>query len=68
MCEGCGSSKLRLHCTCILTYELFNLCELIVELQTFLVRQCVRRLDNLARNNLLNRKLDFFEVDRSLWH
>jgi hypothetical protein len=35
-------------------------------LQTFLIRQCVRRLDDLAGHNLLDGKLDFLEVDRCL--
>jgi hypothetical protein len=48
LCEGRGSSELRFDRTCILAYQLFNLSELIVELQTFLISQCVRRLDDLA--------------------
>ena len=66
LCEGRSSSELRFDRACILTYQLFDLSELIIELQTFLIRQCVRRLDDLAGHNLLDGKLDFLEVDRRL--
>jgi hypothetical protein len=59
-------SKLRLDSTCIFSEQLFDLCELVVKLQTFFVRQCVRRLDDLARYDLLDREFDFLEVDRCL--
>jgi hypothetical protein len=66
VCKTGGPSELRFDRTCILAHQLFNFGKLIVELQTLLVRQRVRRLDDLARNNLLNRKFDFLEVDRCL--
>ena len=44
----------------------FNFSELVVKLEALLVRQRVRRLDDLATHNLLNRKLDFLEVDSRL--
>jgi hypothetical protein len=48
MLSNLGSSELRSDRTCILAYQLFDLSELIVVLKTFLIRQCVRRLDDFA--------------------
>ena len=62
------ASKFRFYQTRVLADQLFDLGELIVELQTLFVRQCVRRLDDLTRHDLLNGKFDFLEVDRRLWH
>jgi hypothetical protein len=59
-------SKLRFDSTCVLSKQVFDLCELVVELQTLLVGQRVRRLDDLARYDLLDGEFDFLEVDRRL--
>ena len=59
-------SELRLKRASVLANQLFDLGELIIELETFLVGQRVRRLDNLARHDLLDRKLHLLEVDSRL--
>ena len=59
-------SELRLRRASVLANQLFDLGELIIELETFLIGQRVRRLDDLARHDLLDGKLNFLEVDSRL--
>jgi hypothetical protein len=60
------SLELRLERAGVLANQLFDFGELVIEPETLLVGQCVRGLDDLARNNLLDGKLHFLEVDRRL--
>jgi hypothetical protein len=46
--------------------QFFDFSELVVELEAFLVGQRVRRLDDLARDNLFDGELNFLEVDSRL--
>ena len=59
-------SELRLRRASVLANQLFDLGELIIELETFLIGQRVRRLDDLARHDLLDRKLHLLQVNSRL--
>ena len=59
-------SELCFGRTAIFANQLFDFGKLIIKLETLLVGQRVRRLDDLTRNNLLDRKLHFLEVDSRL--
>ena len=59
-------SELRLKRASVLANQLFDLGELIIELETFLIGQRVRRLDDLTRHDLLDRKLHLLQVDSRL--
>lgn len=59
-------SELRLRRASVLANQLFDLGELIIELETFLIGQRVRRLDDLTRHDLLDRKLHLLQVDSRL--
>ena len=50
-------SELRLRRASVLANQLFDFGELIIKLETFLIGQRVRRLDDLTRHDLLDRKL-----------
>jgi hypothetical protein len=46
--------------------QFFDFSELVVELEAFLVGQRVRRLDDLARDDLFDGKFNFLEIDSCL--
>jgi len=59
-------SELRFRGAGVFANQLFDFSELVIELQTLLVGQRVRWLDDLARHDLLDGKLNFLEVDSRL--
>ena len=48
------------------SHEFLYLCKLVVKLEAFGVEQCSRRLDDLARHDLLHWQLHLLHVDSSL--